>query len=274
MLHRFKRKDFYFNVDSTVSRLHTNIVGIKSELRNFITYKGMKLVSIDISNSQPFLSIALLDSRFYIEPKIHGKLNINSIIKSPHKYKQLLSKSTINEIASIIMLVRSHTSYDGKGFQHYIDEVVNGSLYDYIYNQLKSTNEAVILTRKQLKEIIFRVLYTDNRFIGQRAAEPKRLFKKIFPDVYQVFNLIKRGDKTALARLLQTIESKLMLEVIAKRISLEKPDMPLYTIHDSVVCPVGFEDYCAKVIEEEMSKAIGYSPKFKFEYWSPENVNK
>jgi ubiquinone biosynthesis protein Coq4 len=89
----------------------------------------------------------------------------------------------------------------------------------------------------------------------------------MFPDVYELYSIIKCKDSTALPRLLQTIESKLILDHVAKRISKERPLMPIFTIHDSVACPVGHEAYVEEVIREEMEKAIGVIPTLKFEYW-------
>ncbi len=269
---RFNKKNFYFIVDTSVSRLHTNIVVMKSELRNFISYGGKNLVSIDMSNSQPYLSTVLLNETFWKKEIFAGNLNIYSALRKPHLLKQVLSEKSINNILSYIMLVRSAESIDNSGFEQYIHEAANGTLYQYINRQFEIISGHKIRDKKKLKEIIFRVLYTDNRFIGQREAEPKRIFRAIFPEVYELFKLLKKTDSTLLPRLLQTIESKMMLDVIAKRIAKEKPNMPLFTVHDSIVCPVGNENYCAKVIKEEMKKAIGIEPSLKFEYWSPENL--
>ena len=98
-------------------------------------------------------------------------------------------------------------------------------------------------------------------------AEPKRIFKQLFPSVYDVFAKIKQKDKKMLPRILQSIESKLMLDIIAKRIADEYPNMPIFTIHESIVCPVGNENYVAGVIKDEMQKAIGMNPRVSFEYW-------
>ncbi len=68
------------------------------------------------------------------------------------------------------------------------------------------------------------------------------------------------------------MESYLILDKIAKRISKEMPDVPIYTIHDSLACPVGSEDKVAYIMKEEIQKAIGITPSLKFEYWAPENL--
>jgi hypothetical protein len=53
------------SVDPNVHRFHSNLTCMKSIYRNLLTYDGQKLVSIDIKNSQPYLSTKLLDPKFW-----------------------------------------------------------------------------------------------------------------------------------------------------------------------------------------------------------------
>lgn len=276
--HRLRQHDFFYKVDKNVHRLHSNLTVTKSELRNFITYGGHPLVSVDIRNSQPCLSVALLRENFYFSPSggviFSPFLNISNISVNKSAFKPLHQSSTVHGIHSYIMSVENGETLDSKGFQPYITAVQDGVLYEYIQEEMEAKTGIPITDRRVLKEIIFTVLFTDNRFIGQPEAEPKRIFRDIFPEVYHLLALIKRKDSTLLPRLLQTIESKLMLDHVARRIARERPEMPLYTIHDSIVCPVGNEDYVAQVIREEMNKAIGVTPTLKYEYWTPDNLKK
>ena len=117
--------------------------------------------------------------------------------------------------------------------------------------------------------MIFTVLFSDNRFIGQTEADSKMAFKTHFPDVYKVFSLIKKKDKTILARILQMIESDIIINRVSKRISREKPEIPIFTIHDSVATIIGYEDYVAKIITEEVKNFTDLDVKLGYEYWKP-----
>lgn len=55
------------SIDENVHRLHSVLTNIQKDLRNFITYDGQPLVSIDIKNCQPYLSCLLLNPRFWQE---------------------------------------------------------------------------------------------------------------------------------------------------------------------------------------------------------------
>src|SRR5690606_18322266 len=64
-VHKLSMHDYYCSVDPTVGRFHTPLTTLKGPLRNFLTYDGRPLVSIDIKNSQPYFSTILFNSKFY-----------------------------------------------------------------------------------------------------------------------------------------------------------------------------------------------------------------
>ena len=66
---------------------------------------------------------------------------------------------------------------------------------------------------------------------------------------------------------LQHIESYLVLDVICKRISEEHPDLPIYTIHDSIATTSGKEGIVEAIMKAELAKHIGITPNLKYDYW-------
>lgn len=272
-VYRIANREYYFHVDNNVGRLHTNLTNLKSELRNLITYDGEQLVSVDIKSSQLSLSLALLNTEFYSNSTDGADLfNVNNITQSKSLINYLQSPTTINTITSYIMLVNSSETHDSKGFKQYSKVVQEGYIYEYIQKGLEAATGSKIPTRKEVKEVVFTALFTDNRYIGQDGAKPKRIFKSLFPEVYKLLAIIKRKDSTILPRLLQKMESKLMLDRVAKQISKDFPYLPIYTIHDSIVCPVGYEGYVADVIRFYFNESIGIEPQVKFEYWADDNL--
>ena len=79
----------------------------------------------------------------------------------------------------------------------------------------------------------------------------------------------KDQDNRYLSLLLQQIESTLILKHIVPRIASERPDLPIFTIHDSVATTVGNEEYIERVMREEIERLTGLQPKFGIEYWDP-----
>jgi hypothetical protein len=174
-----------------------------------------------------------------------------------------------------IMLTENGVAPTQHDVETYCEVVRNGRLYEYLQEQLTAQDgiNSEIKTRQELKKIMFTVMFSDNRFIGQEAATPKRLFKNTFPTVYELFAYIKRKDKTVLPILLQRIESKLVLDRIAKRIAHERPELPIFTIHDSVITTVGNESYIERIMKEEMERTLGIIPSLATEYWTPLNID-
>ncbi len=125
---------------------------------------------------------------------------------------------------------------------------------------------------RTIEQAVFTILFTGNQFIGQEEAKPKKLFRELFPTVYDLFAHIKSKDKKLLPLILQRIESYLVLEVICKRIAKEQPSIPLFTVHDSIATTVGNEKIVRDIMLEELTRYIGLEPSLKYDYWfNPED---
>jgi hypothetical protein len=111
------------------------------------------------------------------------------------------------------------------------------------------------------------VFFSSNRFIGQPQAHFKRLFKVNFPDVYEVFAKLKKKNHAALSHVLQRIESTVIVERSAKRIADEQPNLPIFTVHDSIATTKGNEEYIARIIKEETHDYTGVHAQIGFEHW-------
>lgn len=270
--HRLSIGDFRFHVDNNIHRLHTNFTTMKRETRNFITYDGKPFVNVDLSNSQPLLSCSLLDESFYAKSTSkNSKLTIHDLIY-PNTSITLTNKDIDKIVYNIIMVTKNDQSQAGHGFQRYKDLVSSGTFYEAFRDEHYRLNGEYIENRATLKEKVFLMLYDKSwrhKYFDDKATQT---LINTFPDVFKLFALFKQKDYTFLARLLQTMESTLILDRITRRIGKERPNMPLFTIHDSVVCTVGNEYYVRDIIKEETLKAIGFSPSVKFEYWDPNNL--
>ena len=64
-INKIENHRYEVHIDSTVHRLHSVITNIEKDYRNFLTYNEQELVSIDISNSQPYLACVLLKPEFW-----------------------------------------------------------------------------------------------------------------------------------------------------------------------------------------------------------------
>lgn len=283
------RGEYNLKIDDNVHRFHSNLTNMRSLIRNAVTYDGQKLVAVDIKNSQPYFSILLLRENFWSgEKKAENRPFLEMLSKNnkngdPHELFQRVYILKFNKIKerisnkAIIMLGEMMEKLMNKGLKEdknrYVDLVVAGQLYEYLEKQFRLKLKLPNVDRAMAKIALLQAFFSDNRFIGTEEAAPKRCFRESFPSVYKVFSTIKSKDKTLLAILLQNIESYFIVDVIAKRIAKEYPDLPIFTIHDSIVTTVGNEELVARIMKEELEKGVGKVPSLKFEYWDSNNID-
>lgn len=303
-LYHIRNKRWFAKVDDTAGRFHSPLTNLKSELRYCLRYAGKEMVSVDIKNSQPYLALLLLNPAFYEKKDdLPALLRAKQVEKGipeeelrkaiatlhqppitlssfPKIYKDL---SQHDDYASFIMLVlegilsllpsvmTDKTSVDLLVFQQ---EAQGGKLYEYLGAEMLKRNLPRPADRGELKAVVFLVLFTSNKFFVQQDALPKRIFEEIFPTVYKVFSFIKTGRHARLPILLQKIESRLFLDLIAQRISREQPQLPIYTIHDSVVTLKSYEDYVSRVIQEECARVVGVPPTVSIDEYTSVGARK
>jgi hypothetical protein len=261
--------DLFYGCDGNVGRFHSNLTTLNKAFRKHITYNGQKLVSVDLINSQPLFSTMLLSREFYDSRS-------NSFNKSYLRSKKLDSYNLLNKVllqsnkyitSTLYTMFREYPVINGAlSVNSYSALVLNGKLYER-FSEAVYAKTKIQLNRKETKKAIFLVLYSSNR----HYSIYKKIFKEIFPNEYEIFRNLKKNEKSLLPRVLQMIEAYVFLDIISKRISKEKPDLPIFTVHDSIVTTVGNEDYVRQVCVEEFKRVLSIDAPFKFEYWDEES---
>ncbi|WP_156340072.1 hypothetical protein [Nonlabens sp. YIK11] len=269
------------NRDSTVKRFHFNLTNMPSWMRNALKYDGKTLISLDIKNSQPYMSLLLLDPNFWClkSSKISDEAqNPSKTIKSSNKLTihHIINKTSPQLQTSYTMLVESVKPLLNRDFTSYISAVTSGTFYEYLNNQIRLATGVAIEDRKQLKDVMFLVLFGANGYRGLESRRKlfKEVFEKSFPNINELFQVIKKQKKNTLACLLQSIESHLILDVITKLISEKYPRAPLFTIHDSIATTEDYAQDVYQMMVEKLSEYIGYPPKLAMEEWKEENILK
>ncbi|ARN77942.1 hypothetical protein BST97_07990 [Nonlabens spongiae] len=312
VLERLKNEDYTYAQDRNVYRLHTNLTNMPSILRNALTYNGKPLISIDIKNSQPYLAILLLVNCFRLtrrtKPKTELKIDFgrklretistfkssenvgrncrsstfldNDDVNSTKSYsKEIDNEDRVNikdirlkDQSTYIMLLDQPVSQSAIDIDLYIEKVTGGRFYEYLGELFSRELGYEYADRNRVKVEVLKLFFSSNSFISQPDAAAKREFKKHFPTVYKIFSAVKKKNKADLAILLQSIESYLMLDVIAKRISKELPHAPIFSIHDSIATTHEYADDVERIMNEELTKAIGIAPRLKREYWKEDHI--
>ncbi len=268
VIEKFRNMDYIIHQDSTSGRVHTLLTQLKSELRQFITYDDEKLISIDIKNSQPYLSSVLLNFTAFNNNKLNDKINIYN------------NRTNIN--SSIMLTLLNKEGKLPKDVNRFIKLVSKGSFYEEFGKSLvkngliKPGNPKVL--RKKAKKIMFSSMFGHNnekckimdKTTGKIRYIPNEgmlIFKKTFPTVYNIFRLVKQGKHATLACVLQNLEAELVLHNACKIISDERPEIPIFTLHDAIITTEKNALYVKRELSEVLLEAIGIAPTISSEVW-------
>ena len=252
---KIKNKQFDLTIDRTSGRLHSPLTQLKKELRPYLRYNGEKLVSIDIKNSQPYLSTVLFNRKYFNLNKMGVRLKLynNSVNykKSPIAFHYVSQKVPPEDVGV------------------YISQVTKGNFYEEFAEQLveKGLLSADIADkRKEAKNITFTSFFSPNRL--KQHVEEIKLFEEIYPNVYKNFAFVKKGKHhNTLACVLQNLEAEIILEDICKKIAFKYPEAPIFTIHDSIVTTNKYLQAIKQIMEEVLIERVGYPPVLTIEKW-------
>jgi hypothetical protein len=264
-LERCQQKRFRFGVGPKSNRLYTTLTTMPREMRQFLKYKGERLVGYDLKNSQFFMLANLLRPSFW-EPESHGKELIN-YENLNDKIKITINNKINNKSIMVDRLNDGEFKYERSCYEMWVS---SGRLYRYLEKMHEFDNLIKMIEGPLFKAELIKGLFANNRFIGN--CEPLKMFKKCFPQTYEVVSDFKRVAKKEFSHLLQQIESSIFLMIIAKKITDEHPNVPFFTIHDNVVTVERYASLVESIMKEEIKNQTGLEPSFGKEKWIPENA--
>lgn len=244
-------KQIYTKVNNTNGRYDTNFTRLPSELVPCLTIDGTPLTEIDIVNSQPLIASALFDPSPEVE-----KIMVKYLGK---KYTMYIKNLHLTDFADVMQ---------------YRILVKNGQFYEFMMQKFQQ-NKIPFTDRQDFKKQLFTIFF--GRVNAIHYSPAVRLFKALFPNIYNLFTGIKADNHNRLAILLQRIESFTILDVVVNAIIRELPDLKFITKHDSLL-PSGFMvpgriAEVEKIICTEVEKIIGVEPKLKIKGLAPYSSN-
>ncbi|GAB3903318.1 hypothetical protein GCM10028803_31550 [Larkinella knui] len=305
MINHLVLKTGKFRVDQSGHRFHSPLTNLKKELRNFLTFQGEPLVGIDLSCSQPYFSTILFRKEFY-QPL--GSTETMDLKQLPSDIQCLLTESIINAIlvytidsnsnapfpsppctlmcadSEITPLTSSHKQSElvyvneaesslVDGVKTFTDRISNGQFYEYLGQEVERITGRKVKSRQHLKDMVFSVLFSRNDEKRPFIVERKHVFEQVFPLIAENLKLLKSEDHRTLALLLQSIEAEVFLNRIVARITQERPEVPLFSIHDCLGTTEQNAEYVKHTMIEELKRSIGVVPDLKTEVWIPEDID-
>ena len=132
-----------------------------------------------------------------------------------------------------------------------------GVLYDDLMRRLGIPAQK----RKGFKRLFFSQVFFGKIKTTGRVRE---LFARDFPTVYKAINDVKQKDYRQLAYLLQAHESKIMIDIICRKILNELPGTFIATIHDSIMTTPDRADEVKEIMLREFQR-FGLNPTIRLE---------
>ncbi|WP_460685546.1 hypothetical protein [Niabella aquatica] len=271
--------------DITGYRFHSLLTRLPKDFKQFVRFGGAKenLFSLDIKNSQPFFSLIVMNPTFWYCPdmtedykkvyrRYFGELADHSQINL-----QTIGMENAFSAAKYTYIIKCISKL-GADYTLYKEKILSGKLYEGMQEHYQQTLQ-VSLRRDEVKTSLFTTIFSSNKFMGQKDARPKKLFSQIFPSVYKVIAAIKKGEKyfqessitdkpyKLFSIMLQRIESHVVLDNIVSKLINKYPNMPVYTIHDSICSTERHMPLIKQIFEETIFTTTGLTPKFSFECW-------
>jgi hypothetical protein len=167
--------DWRLSIDDA-GRLYSRLSFLMSPLRNFLTYDGEPLISLDLKNSQPMHMLFLLKPDFWYKtesPKALHKLNGDL-------YKHLYETGALSNILMFLQKPKTRASIEFP-FANFELLVQTGKLYKFIANHfaghfiMKDGFDRFDSLNKAKVEML-RIMYFDSKKAGARFYKPfKRL---------------------------------------------------------------------------------------------------
>lgn len=90
------------------------------------------------------------------------------------------------------------------------------------------------------------------------SSEVKQI-KNLFPSIFKIVDIIKTSDKdkkNIFPLFLQQIEAEVLLDVVGESIIEEKPDIILFSKHDSLITTSSNINFLKEIMEEHLKRYL------------------
>lgn len=243
-------KHFEYNT-CPYGRLHTNLTRLLEEYRRILKINNKTLCSIDISNSQPLFLYLVLRNRI-----------------EESKDKKLVASANTIRLYDGAFLTENPILAE---IERYGQLVIKGNFYEYLQEKGKLNIDKY--DRNKVKKMIYVYFFGDNKMKGDNNKEIRyvskvgKVFEELFPNISKMIEKIKEDKFQRLAHILQKEESKFVIEIVCKRIMDEYVNIPILTIHDSLMSTQENILIVKNIFEEEFKKRYNIVPHLKQELY-------
>jgi hypothetical protein len=266
-------------IPDSYGRIHTPITRMPTILRRCLSIDGERLIGIDLKNSQPLIA-GIVAERFLQSEAVQKRIIARRFSKRRNPYvrgefehirrqRQTNDHKSDEHLPNMCCAGHSEAWNFGSNTERHVLGARPADLTRYknlcesglFYESLMEPGNDSDEHRNTVKREVFRdILFGEERY----RSRLKDRFVAMFPTVAEILAQLKSRSYKHAARLMQSYESTLFIDIICRRFRRERPDLPIYTIHDAVLTTSEHVGYVKSVILDEFAK-IGVSPGLKEE---------
>jgi hypothetical protein len=258
-------KEYFFSIPESNRRFYSNLTSFPKLYRPFLLIDGEKVGEVDIMTSQSFILSTILNERFY--KRISDGYNLHTIHPNLKIEIENLGKNNpSNKINRDIFITGVYfSSIMLEGIKKYTNIDFTSDYYTFIlsegnrlYPNQMNKHKVYLKGRDYIKGQIMNFLFEWNGY--NREGNPfGELMELLYPELCDyVIRFNQYYTSTEFSYLLQRSEMSLMLNV-CKELQLQHPNIPFYTIHDSILTTQSNLPIVQKVMTDVITKLTGKS---------------
>jgi hypothetical protein len=262
-------KDYFFSIPESNRRFYSNLTSFPKLYRPFLLIDGKKVGEVDIMTSQSYILSTILNERFY------GRISKGYNLQTIHpelkvSIENLGTSNPSNQRGRNVFITGLYfSSMMLEGIKKYTNIDFTSDYYSFILSEGKrlfpdhiNKHKVFLKGRDYIKGQIMNFLFEWNGY--NREGKPfGQLMELLYPELCDyVIRFNQYYTSTEFSYLLQRSEVFLMLNV-CKELQLRHPNIPFYTIHDSILTTQSNLPIVQEVMTNVITKLTGKSVGIK-----------
>jgi hypothetical protein len=256
-------KDYFFSIPESNRRFYSNLTSFPKLYRPFLLIDGKKVGEVDIMTSQSYILSTILNERFY------GRITKGYNLQTIHpelkvSIENLGTSNPSNQRGRNVFITGLYfSSMMIEGIKKYTNIDFTSDYYSFILSEGKrlfpdhiNKHKVFLKGRDYIKGQIMNFLFEWNGY--NREGNPfGELMELLYPELCDyVIRFNQYYTSTEFSYLLQRSEVFLMLNV-CKELQLQHPNIPFYTIHDSILTTQSNLPIVQEVMTDVITKLTG-----------------
>lgn len=290
LLEMYESKNYLINTSGSNFRYYSIIVNTPKYLRSALKCNNEELIEIDLKSSQPFLFATIINltiNNIISENRAYNDLNNcnvalsnssidtnlidinNSDLYLLNKNNKHASNTSIdnNDIVKIKYIYNISANIYSLIARVFEEEDLKDDLIKYVNSPFHSdfylhvaNNFSFKVDREHVKKYFMFFLFSDNqthRNTNRYITEIARIFPSID---FLITEIHKEIGKREFSKILQKIESKLLLDTIVREFYEANPNCPIFTVHDGIYTTKEYSQDLHKWIYTRLYEVSGLRP--------------